>query len=520
MIGSDAHDFDYSPDDALIAVAATNREEFSSEGGRVRLIDARTGAIRSTAGFPNALYGLAWSAYGGALVTGDGMGTVSIFPRGDRLDEGSFKLVHTTLAFTMDFGNEGKVCVTGAGQPVHPLAPGEAIVWDPATWRQVARIEVPDNGIWSVSASPVSPALALGRFDGNLEIWDRADGRGVAETPRLPSAVVSLDASPEGRWLAASTGLYPKIAVFEDLTAPATDASQVFLLDESRTVHPLEGCAPGSSGAEVTFSPDGSSVAAVTSWLAENIMTHEAGQAEIALWGTEDRALRWTTSLDSPGGFSLAFDPTGETLFAADSNRLTSRDAKTGAVLRTAAIPVSIYGSSLVWSERAGGLLLGSIFAYRGLTTFVARDPLSAGVMVFDRELNRVASWDRFPGGTNVLSLSPDGASVAGGGYRELRFWRTEEGGAGVRGSGVEHTISALARTPDGKTLAAAGAKKFSETTTGAISFWNPETGVCRGTVDLPGFTVLSLAFSADGKRLHYGRSDGGIGTLDAADAS
>ncbi len=122
-----------------------------------------------------------------------------------------------------------------------------------------------------------------------------------------------------------------------------------------------------------------------------------------------------------------------------------------------------------------------------------------------------------------ALVMSPDGKALAAAGEDSaVQMWDVPTAKAGAKLTGHADWVLALAFGPDGKELASGGCD-------GTVKIWDVETGKER--LDVPvraaarpnqpppeADTVMSLAFSPDGKALAVGGSDTLIHLLNPAD--
>jgi WD40 repeat protein len=99
-----------------------------------------------------------------------------------------------------------------------------------------------------------------------------------------------------------------------------------------------------------------------------------------------------------------------------------------------------------------------------------------------------------------TLAFSPDGLSLASGGYRSIRIWK-KRASAPLFTLDLGAPPGVLVPSPDSKLIACGGAD-------GTITLWDPASG--HKSKSLAGHTasILSLAFSADGARLLSGSAD------------
>ncbi len=110
------------------------------------------------------------------------------------------------------------------------------------------------------------------------------------------------------------------------------------------------------------------------------------------------------------------------------------------------------------------------------------------------------------------LAFSPDGLTIASGGYRTVKLWQ-RPASAKVREIAVGAVVSTVTVSPNGQLLATAGADN-------AIKLWNVADGA-PGKV-LPGHAaaIHSLAFSADGTKLASASEDKTIRIWNVADGT
>jgi hypothetical protein len=120
----------------------------------------------------------------------------------------------------------------------------------------------------------------------------------------------------------------------------------------------------------------------------------------------------------------------------------------------------------------------------------------------------------RRPMPVTALAFSPDGRTIAAGGYHEVTLWSAADGKLAGRIPRVAQRTFALAFSPDGKRLAVAG---------GAPGVMG-EVRVCDVDARSPGRVlertadvVLAVRFSPDGARLAAGGTDNAVRVFDAA---
>jgi beta-lactamase regulating signal transducer with metallopeptidase domain len=226
---------------------------------------------------------------------------------------------------------------------------------------------------------------------------------------RYGSRIESMAVSDDGRLAVVSSG----VAWFSGLFWPA----RVFDLTDGRCLRPLPN-ERGSSAEAVGLSPDGKTLA---------IKGGEFLYFRDAATGRELRKLKYVP--DSGGGRAgtdwLTFTPDGKqaaVTLMGDSVQLI--DVETGKVVRTfapgGAASACVFSPNGKWMATAGyELVKGAYFARLW--------EVGTG-----RELRRFPAA-RFPSGNGLkraLAFSPDGATLAGGGWGDarLRLWETVTG--------------------------------------------------------------------------------------------
>ena len=94
----------------------------------------------------------------------------------------------------------------------------------------------------------------------------------------------------------------------------------------------------------------------------------------------------------------------------------------------------------------------------------------------------------------NTIALSPDGNTIAGGGYAGLYLWNTVDGTYITELSGHLRGTGGIAFSPDGNTLASSGGD--------TLFLWDVKSGARKLTITGHTIGVADIAFSPDGNTL------------------
>ena len=400
---------------------------------------------------------------------------------------------------------------TGGGRALRVADATAVGTWSLATRPRIAALPlgVGVSGGDAVAFSADGQTVATGGTDGNVRLWDAATRQEIG-------APMSSDAQP-----------VDAVAFSPDGTLIAAASSDGNVQLWSVGTEQEAGAAMVSGTAEIdalAFSPDGRLLAT-------------GGQDGAArLWNVSTETQLGATMASGDALRALTFGAGGTTLATAESDDTTelwnvATQTQTGAALTTqGSAGVSSLASSPSADALATGNSNGTIQLWSPAVMHQPAAPLAIGttgtpaasghapallsangrILAVSNGRRTVRVWDvtakRLVGAplgsyrtVTGLALSPDGATLAVAGSG-VQLWRTATGqriGAALPASGGA-VYGGVAFSPDGSTLATIGGD-------GTARLWNVATQQESGaplTVGAPGAFTGTVAFSPDGKIL------------------
>ncbi|HWG44069.1 MAG TPA: PQQ-binding-like beta-propeller repeat protein [Gemmataceae bacterium] len=417
---------------------------------------------------------------------------------------------------------------SGGTERVKNTAEARLFLWDMATGRKLRQLKGHKHGINAVAFSPNGKTLASAEVE-TIHLWDVATAKEVRRIEKTGWNKDRLVFSPDGKTLAS--------------TAPGNET--VIRLWDVATGKALQPPGPDGVVRTVAFSPDGRFIA-TGSWLGYDYA--------LRLWDASTGKSLWRCQAEVGLIDRVLFTPDGEGVVSSSSDgTLRLWDVRTGKEIRKYPIPesqradvemaISPDGKRLisvsepgdetrtviVWDVGSGKRLLqrqgvhpsfGSILSFSPDADMVA-EPKDKTLHLYEVATGKLrislepSNRRRGENLEESVAFSPDGRTAAAItsyhvrtplGYEltecAIHLWELATGKPSLRISAGKNPLKALAFSPDGRTLAAAGE--------GVLQLWNVATGkqllAYRGQEAEVG--LGALAFSPDGARLVAGYSD------------
>jgi WD40 repeat protein len=529
----------WSPDGRQLATASTDAS--------VIIWDPVTGEqITKLTGHEKRVLGVEYAPDGRTLTTTSDDQTAIIWITENWQQADTFA-AHSDAIFGLSHSPDSSFVATGDDD-------GNLIVWIRVLAKELRKISAHDGRIWATAYAPDNQHIAVAASDA-ITIWDAASGR-LVKTLRGPmQQVTSVDYSPDGKFLAATssegvitiwnTNFDSSGAQITFTETPSSIHEIIFSPDDQRLLTTSGGVDRSDNGTlwslesqtkigelfgervpgeppilarEAVLSPDGTLVAS-TSY-----------NSDIHLWDARNGALIQVLNHSTSYIKALAFSPSGQHLASASADgALVLWDSQTGDKILAStedlanAHSISYFASEdelfihsedglFVWDLRSNEIaaisrdpdiiraiyapesgIIASIVENGAITTWSARTRKSlANIPPFGRSLGAPPVFSR---DGNWIARSDD--HIAG-------IWDARDGTAllsintverGQQARNYTDDVSALAFSPNRKLLATASRN-------GSILVWDADTGTKIKSFSTGSNDVTAISFSNDGTQI------------------
>jgi WD40 repeat protein len=446
------------------------------------------------------------------------------------------QLGHAAEVTSVMVSPDGKYLATGS-------ADFSARIWELSTGRELVALSGHRGKVNSVAFSPDGTRVATGSDDASIMIWDMATGKALKTLKGHRDGVLSVAFSPDGKTIAS--GAKDSMAALWDLE---NGTSNLWARGMGSTVRKVQfspdgrrlfvGCYSGRvSVLNVGDGTPGQTLEGKTGYLSSFSLSRDASRLltstdnRITLWDVASgRSLRVmeTFSPDNP----VALSPDGRFAAGAFTQTIGIWDLSAGTEARRLDGHSSLV-SSLVFSSDGSRLVSGSLDRsarvwdvssgrelkklggdWDGVGTFVLARDLRTAIST-STEGSAVRVWDvrdgslmmTLTGHTNKVTsaaFTQDSSyAVTGSWDGTARIWDLARGKEARRLGHGDEQVTSVAVSPDDRYVLTGGYRR--------ALLWKRETGALVRSYDMMGESVMTVAFSKDGRLVLAGTDSGAV---------
>jgi len=392
------------------------------------------------------------------------------------------------------FSPDGKLLATGDTN-------GEIRLYQVADGKQLLTCKGHTGFVWPIAFSPDGHVLASGGDDAIVKLWDIKTGKCFAILQGHSAGIWSVAFSPDGYLLATSS---------EDQTVKLWDTSSRECLKTLR--------GHNNRVTSVAFCPQGT------------VLASGSDDQTVKLWDTSTSQCLKTLQIDNSGSRAVTFSPDGNTLASGCHDRTVKIwDVSSGQCLQTLhghddcvnSVAFSSDGQRLASGSDDQTVKLWDVNTGRCLTTLqrhssrvwsVAFSPKGM-TLATGSDDQTVKLWNINTGeclktlqgycnGIWSVTFSPQGTILASGsGDQTVKLWDVTTGQCLKILRGHSNRVTSVAFSPQGTILASGSEDQ-------TVKLWDISTGQCLKILRGHSNRVTSVAFSPQGTILASGNED------------